>query len=430
MNEIGNQAERSKHKSSSTARALRLAYLTTEYPKVSHTFIRRELRELERRGHVVHRWAIRSPGEAIADSMDVAEVEKTFHCLDQSKTLLLTRAARVCVTRPLRMLSAARMAWRLHRRSPRGLVRHIAYIIEACTLLLESKKHQIEHVHVHFGTNCAAVALLMRTLGGPTYSFTVHGPDEFDDPVGHSLDMKAASASAVVAITDYCSAQLRRWLRYDDWAKIHVVHCTIDELFLAEQSRIDPQSSTLISIGRLSAQKGQLLLIEAVAQLLSEGVAIRLVLGGDGEMRDVVEQRIRELKIEQHVEITGWIAEAKVRRHIREARALVLPSFAEGLPVVIMEALAMGRPVISTAIAGIPELVRSGETGWLVSAGSIEQLVDAMREAMAAPVESLERMGQCGRELIRERHMPSVEAEKLESIFMNIVEGIATSGQR
>lgn len=423
MTDIDKQSERSSRAPKSAARAMRLAYLTTEYPKVSHTFIRRELTELERRGHVVERWAIRSPGNAIADPSDREELNKTFHCLKQSAVTLAGNAAGVLLTRPIKFLKAVRVARQLHKRSPRGFVRHVAYLIEACTLLNEAKKKNIEHVHVHFGTNCAAVALLMRELGGPTFSFTVHGPDEFDDPVGHSLDIKAASASTVIAITDFCSAQLRRWLRYEDWQKVHVVHCTVDEKFFDEHRPVDTKSRTLISIGRLSAQKGQLLLIEALARLVEEGIDVKVVLGGDGEMRDVIERRIRELKVHDRVEITGWISEAEVRKQLLTSRGLVLPSFAEGLPVVIMEALAMGRPVISTAVAGIPELVQTGETGWLVSAGSVDQLVDAMRAMMETPAAQLNELGENGRRLVRERHQAATEAAKLEAIFENIISG-------
>lgn len=396
---------------------LRLAYLTTEYPKVSHTFIRREIVELERRGHSVMRLAIRDSGGAVADAADRAEAEKTFHCLSQPKWRLFWDAAVVKVRHPLRWLSAVSAMFAMARRSDRGLLRHVAYLVEAASLLRQVQRAGIEHVHVHFGTNAAAVARLMRRLGGPSYSITVHGPDEFDAPVGLSLRDKVREAAFVVAISDFCSAQIRRWADISDWKKIHVVRCTVDEKFLQDAQPVAGRSTMLVCVGRLSAQKAQLLLVEAMGRLVREGVDLRLVLAGDGEMRQAVEQRIAELALEDRVKITGWIDETQVRRYLLDSRALVLPSFAEGLPVVIMEAFALGRPVVSTSIAGIPELLRHGENGWVVPAGNVEALVEALRQLMETPVERLTTMGLAGQQRVRLRHTANTEVTRLEILF-------------
>jgi colanic acid/amylovoran biosynthesis glycosyltransferase len=175
----------------------------------------------------------------------------------------------------------------------------------------------------------------------------------------------------------------------------------------------------LVCVGRLCAAKGQLLLIEAVHQLVSEGIPVQLVLVGDGELRPTIEALITQLQVQDHVEITGWANTASVRQQLLAARAMVLPSFAEGLPVVIMEALALGRPVITTYIAGIPELVESGVCGWLVPAGSIETLTAALRAALQAPVDQLEAMGQVGARRVFQHHHGATEAAKLVKLFQN-----------
>jgi glycosyltransferase involved in cell wall biosynthesis len=200
-----------------------------------------------------------------------------------------------------------------------------------------------------------------------------------------------------------------------------VIHCTVGPEFLEHATPIREDSRTLLSVGRLSAQKGQLLLIEAMRRLRSEGVDARLVLAGDGEMRAEIEQAIRAAGLEDRVVITGWVDEAAVREHLRSARALVQPSFAEGLPVVMMEALAMCRPVIATAIAGVPELVRSGECGWIVPAGNVEELVSAMRDALRRPVADLNRMGVAGAERVRTHHLTSTEVARLEQLLQGSV---------
>jgi colanic acid/amylovoran biosynthesis glycosyltransferase len=401
---------------------LRIAYLTTEYPKVSHTFIRREIVELERRGHHMLRLAIRSSNGAIADAADQEEASRTIACLSLPTMTILMSIASVKLRHPLRWLRAMEMAWRMSRVSDRGLLRHAAYLIEAATLLRICERERIGHVHVHFGTNAAAVARLMRCLSGQTlsYSMTVHGPDEFDSPRAFSLGEKVADAAFVCAISDFCSAQIRRWSEPRDWEKIQVVRCTVGTEFFDRAKPIATNSRTLLSVGRLSAQKGQLLLIEAMARLCDEGVDLKLILAGDGEMRSEIERAISAARLNDRVTITGWVDEATVREHLLASRALVQPSFAEGLPVVMMEALAMRRPVIATTIAGVPELVRAGECGWLIPAGNVDELVEAMRNAMATPVETLNQMGAAGAQRVRERHYTPTEVDKIEALLAEV----------
>jgi colanic acid/amylovoran biosynthesis glycosyltransferase len=173
----------------------------------------------------------------------------------------------------------------------------------------------------------------------------------------------------------------------------------------------------LICVGRLCEQKGQLLLVEAARILLAKGIDFELVLAGDGEMRPEIDAFIDDHKLRSVVRITGWISSDQVRDEILAARALVLPSFAEGLPVVIMEAMALRRPVISTYIAGIPELVHSGEHGWLVPAGDVEALVEAIQNCLAATGEKIDQMGQAGRHRLQLRHDADAEAKKLHELF-------------
>lgn len=415
------ESDRSQHDTDKASRPMRLAYLTTEYPKVSHTFIRREILELERRGHEVTRLAIRDSAGAIADPVDRQEQERTFHCLSQSRLRLFKDAAAVMIRHPRRWVESALMAWRMSRRSDRGLFRHIAYLVEAACLLRLVRQKRIEHLHVHFGTNAAAVARLMRGLGGPPYSFTVHGPDEFDAPVALALEEKVSDAAFVVAITDYCAAQLHRWARPEDWDKIEVVHCTVADEFFEQCVPIPEDSRSLVCVGRLSAQKGHLLLLDAVKSLHDQGVDLQLVLAGDGEMRAEVERRIEELNLRGNVSITGWISEQQVRQYLLSSRGLVLPSFAEGLPVVIMESLALGRPVITTRITGIPELVKDGENGRLVTAGNLQELQLAVRWLAETPVDTLEQMGMAGRQHVGEGHRVADEVDKLEHLFARVV---------
>ena len=395
---------------------MRLAYLTTQYPSVSHTFIRREILTLESMGFSVFRSAIR-PGSGVVDAADKSEAEQTFQVLAQSKPGLLVQALVCFIGRPAAALRALAVAMAMGRVSERGRLKHIAYWLEAGVLYRRYKQEQIDHVHVHFGTNAASVARLARVLGGPTYSMMIHGPDEFDQAIGHSLGAKMEDAAFTVAITDYCAAQLRRWVDYEHWDKIKVVGCTVGEQWFDAAEPVADNAHSLVCVGRLCPQKGQTLLVDAFALALARGAKGKLVLVGDGEQRDAVEERIAACNVADAVSITGWQDEAAVRGYLLASRGLVLGSFAEGLPVVIMEALALQRPVVSTMIMGIPELVQDGVNGWLVPAGNVEQLADAIYEVLTVPVHQLHVMGEAGQSRVRERHLAETEVAKLAAHF-------------
>jgi len=274
----------------------------------------------------------------------------------------------------------------------KGLAYHLVYIAEAATILRMTKANGIRHLHAHFGTNSAEIAMLTHVLGGPPYSFTVHGPEEFLRPMG--LEEKAHRAAFVITVSHFGRSQMLMRLPLRDWDKVKVVRCGLEPGFYSVPSRPVADSKRFVCVGRLCEAKGQFLLIQAVAALAARGIAIELVLAGDGPLRPALEQQIEALGVSNQVRITGWISSDRVREEVLAARALVLPSFAEGLPVVVMEAMALRRPVLTTYVAGIPELVRPGENGWLFAAGSQENLEAALIDCLEAPVERLRAMGE------------------------------------
>jgi glycosyltransferase involved in cell wall biosynthesis len=396
---------------------VKVAYLTNQYPKTSHSFVRREIVGVEAEGICVERVSVRRTTEELVDPRDREEAARTHVLLGGGVAGLLIPAFGALLRAPGRFLSALAAAVRLGRRSDRGVLVNLVYLLEACELCAFARLNGVDHVHAHFGTNPPLVTLLAQLLGGPTYSFTVHGPEEFDRPRFLRIGEKIASAKFVVAISEFGRSQLFRWCELAHWPRIQVVHCGVDELFLGLEPTPVPDVPRLVCVGRLCEQKGQLLLVEAAARVAEDDVPFELVLAGDGEMRAEVEARIAELGISGRVRITGWLAGEEVRSEVLAARAFVLPSFAEGLPVVIMEALALHRPVISTYVAGIPELVTPGECGWLVPAGDVDALAAAMKDALAAPVDELARMGATGAARVAERHDARIEAKKLAALF-------------
>ncbi len=397
--------------------SLRVAYLVNQYPKVSHSFIRREILALERQGVSVQRIAVRGWDGALVDAEDHRERERTQYLLQDGVAALAWPTLRTLVAAPARFARALALAWRMGRRADRPLPVHVVYLAQACRLLGWLRDAGATHLHAHFGTNPAEVAMLVHMLGGPPYSFTVHGPEEFDRPQFLGLGEKLRRCAFAVAISSYGRSQLYRWVEHAHWPKVHVVHCGIERAFHAVAAGAPPARPRLVCVGRLCEQKGQLLLVQAAHRLRRRGIPFELVLAGDGEMRADIESLVASLDLRDQVRITGWISSLQVRDEILASRALVLASFAEGLPVVVMEAMALRRPVIATAVAGIPELVRPPEHGWLLPAGDVDALAAAMEACLAAPPELLARMGEAAHRRVLERHDIDTEAAKLAALF-------------
>lgn len=399
---------------------LRLGYLVNSYPMPSLTFIRREIAALEDDGATIVRYAVRDAELPLVDPADRLEYERTKRLLDVGLVGLLWAMLSTAGTSPRSFLRGLNAAVRLALASERGLPVHIAYLAEACLLRRWAIDDRVEHIHTHFAMNAAAVAMLSRIMGGPTYSLTVHGPEEFDAPSGLGLRQKVAHAKFVAAISSYARSQIWRWADPADWGKVEIVRCGVDDSFLNHKAVDPPDEPVLLTIGRLAGQKGQLVLIDAAAILARRGRRFHLRVIGDGELREQIEIHIADAGLEEFVELMGWRSGPEVRAALEGSRALVLSSFAEGLPVVIMEAFALERPVVSTAIAGIPELVRPGESGWLVPAGSAEALADALEEVLDTPPATLRAMGARGAAQVAIQHDVRREARRIAELCRGV----------
>jgi colanic acid/amylovoran biosynthesis glycosyltransferase len=390
---------------------LKIAYFINQYPKVSHTFIRREILAMERQGFSVQRIALRGWNESLPDAVDRQEQERTQYVLREGLRGLLFPFLRSLIFSPSKTCASLCLAVRVSAQTDGRLLHHLVCVAEAARSLIWIERSRASHLHAHFGTNSAEIAMQIRVLGGPPFSFTVHGPEEFLAPL--ALEEKTSRSAFAVAISSFGRSQLYLRLPAACWPKIRVVHCGVESGFYAGAMNSRNFDSRLVCIGRLCEAKGQLLLVEAIALLKQRGISADLVLAGDGPMRAEIENRVRELGLQDRVRLTGWISSDRVREELLAARAMVLPSFAEGLPVVIMEALALNRPVISTYVAGIPELVKDGENGWLVPAGSVHDLSTAIEDCLSRSSDEIERMGEAGRRVVIERHSIDIEAAKL-----------------
>jgi colanic acid/amylovoran biosynthesis glycosyltransferase len=396
----------------------KVAYFINQYPKISHAFIRREILALERHGLNIQRIALRGWDAEIIDAEDREEQRRTQYVLQDGLGPLFTAMLKLLIADPGHFLSALALAIRIGWRAHRPLRYHLVCFAEACRTLPWLKALGARHVHAHFGTNAAEIVMLVRVLGGPSYSFTVHGPEEFDKPEFLHIREKVRHSAFVVAITSFARSQLYRWVEYAQWPKIKVIHCGIEAAFHENASfPLTGEIPRLVSVGRLSAEKGQLLLVDAAHALARKGIEFELVLVGDGEMRGEIEALIAKYSLQGKVRLTGSISTERLREEMLRARGLVLPSFAEGLPMVIMEAMALRRPVLTTFVAGIPELVIPGKTGWLFPAGSVDALTDALEDFLSRSADELRIMGDAAYLRVLERHAIDVEVKQLADLF-------------
>ena len=395
---------------------MRLAYLLNSYPMTSTTFIRREIAAIERAGVPVRRFAVRHWDQRLVDPQDMSERGRVEYLLSGRGGRLLAGLAAHALLHPGSFGEALETVGELHRAAGGGFVRHGAYLAQAIRLRKRCVQLGITHVHAHFSTNAATVAMLCHLLGGPRYSFTVHGPDELERLAENSVTDKVQHAAFVIAISGYCRDRLQAALPAHLHGRIRIVPCGIDLRDYPAEPGPPPMSARLLSVGRLCPQKGQVEIPAAIAAAAADYPDLSVVLIGDGESRAAIEREIMATATGGRIKLLGWRSNAEVRRRIGETRALLLPSHAEGLPIVIMEAFAMGRPVITTRIAGIPELV-DGTCGWLVEPGDANGLAEAIRQAMAATRTALAKMGREGRRRVVARHDLDRIAPQLIELF-------------
>jgi len=395
----------------------RIAYLVNQYPKTSHSFVRREIHALERLGWEVRRFSIRSVREPLVEQVDREERERTLVLLDLPILTLALSVLSAALLRPHRFAAAGWLAIHMLAKAGGRRLRPLGWWLVACVLLREFRRAGVERVHAHFGTNSTAVALLCEALGGPPYSFTAHGTESFDAPPTISLPLKIHRARFVATVSEYGRSQLMRWCPRSEWPKLHVVRCGLATDYSSAEVDRPPSAKRLACVARLSPEKGLFVLVEALGRLAAEGAEFELTLVGDGPLKDDLIAFAEQRGVAQRIRFVGWGDGALVQREIRAARALVTPSLAEGLPVVIMEAFALHRPVIASEVGGIGELVETGETGWLVAPGSADALLSALRAALAATPEELALLAARGAERVRQLHNVDAAARQLSSLF-------------
>ncbi|MCL4691937.1 MAG: glycosyltransferase [Candidatus Hydrogenedentes bacterium] len=396
---------------------LRIAYMTGEYLRVSpFVFIYREISALRRAGVHVETISVRGVSESECVSPEQkAERETTYVLVPFSIGALAKAHGRLKFTAPSRYLRALRLAWSTRQPGIKGLLYQLAYFLEAGLVAERMRQCGLIHLHNHLGASSCTVAMLAAELGGFTFSCSLHGPDIFFEPYRWRLDAKLKRALFVCCISHFCRSQAMIWTPPERWNRLHIIHCGVEpEVF--EPRQHDGAGKRLIFVGRLAAVKGIPILLEAIAHLRDAHPDIELVLAGDGPDRGWIERRSQELGIANRVRVTGYLSQDRVREELRASDIFVMASFAEGVPVVLMEAMATGLPVIATRIAGIAELVDDGESGFLTPPSDTGSLVERI-DALLRDPQLRSRMGIAGRQKVEADFDTAKEGGKLRKIL-------------
>jgi colanic acid/amylovoran biosynthesis glycosyltransferase len=405
---------------------MRIAYLVGEYPRVSHTFVRREVEGLRERGVTVATFAIRpAPAAELLTEDDRRAAAQTWTILPPRWLALGAAHARALARSPLRYLDTLALALRLSAGGLRNGLWQFFYFLEAILLWDRLRSQGIRHVHAHFANVATAVSLLVAHFGGErwSWSFTMHGQTEFDDVTRYGLAEKVRRARFVACISDYCRSQLMKLVEEEQWAKLEIVRCGIDPTMWEIPERDGRRRGVeLLCVGRLVADKGQGILLEALAELRRDGHDVRVTFAGDGPARGQLERRAERLGVADSVAFAGHVGTDRIRDFYAAADVFCLPSFAEGVPVVLMEAMASGLPVATTRIMGIPELVEGGVSGELVPPGRPDALAAAIARLAAEP-ERRAAYGRAGREKVVAQYDVRSWVAELHGLYSRYLDG-------
>jgi glycosyltransferase involved in cell wall biosynthesis len=396
-----------------------IAYLVSRYPELSMIFVLREVLVLRALGFRIDTASI-NPPDRLPEKLTPTEREEAArtYCVKchgvagaataHAKTLLLNFAGYWC---------GVWLAFRLAGLDLGRLFLNLMYFTEGLVVGGWMRRNGHTHLHVHLASQAASVGLFVHTVFGVGYSMTVHGPDEFYDAKGMYLAQKIAAADFLVCISAYTRSQLMKLSPYVHWKKLVVVRLGIDPMLFSPVPHLAASDCfEILCVGRLTPAKGQHLLIDAVDRLTQQGRRVRLRLVGDGPDYTSLRARADRLADPKSVIFEGAVNQDRIRSIYAMANVFCLPSFAEGLPVALMEAMSMQIPCVSTRIAGIPELIRDGIDGLLVPASDLDALVDALARLMDDD-ELRNRLARGGRARILEHCDLRRNVEALAAVF-------------
>lgn len=416
---MSHEAQMATTKREDAATGPRMAYLVSQYPAFSHTFILHEVRHLKDLGFAIAVASINDPDREPArfTAEEAAEAKLVYYIKRDGALGALKALLSALVRRPGRTLAGLWYTLRLGGADLGKIGYGLFYFVEALMVGRWMRQQAIGHLHVHFATPASTVGLICKQVFPIGFSFMVHGPDEFYDAPGYRLREKIAGADFVLAIGTYCRSQLMKLSPPSCWDKFEVCPLGVDpERFRPAAFRETPDPLEVICVGRLVPAKGQHILVRAMARLRQDGARVRLRLVGDGPDRASLERQVSDLGLADVVLFEGAVNQDRVRALYGGADVFALASFAEGIPIVLMEAMAMEIPCVTTFITGIPELIRDGLDGLLAAPSDDVELAAAI-ERLAHDPALRRRLGQAGRQRVLDKYHLGRNTGHLAAVF-------------
>ena len=397
---------------------MRLAYFTNTYPRATDTFIRREVLGLRARGLDVLTYSVRKSDAAHdVEEEVISEKNNTQYLLPFNILGLILSNIKLFFKTPVRYLQVLSLAFKTKRPGFKGFLLQVAYFLEATALAKLLSTDKIEHLHNHLGDNSGTVTLLAAKLIDIPYSISIHGPHIFFDALHWALDVKTEHAKFIACIGYFCTSQMMLYTDKQYWSKFQIIRCGVN-LEQFEYTPPDRKAQKMVYVGRLSSEKGVPVLFKSIEILKSHQYTLELTLLGDGEDRQFLENLAQEMQISELIKFGGFVDQKDIVKILRASDIFVLPSFAEGIPVALMEAMAMGIPVIATHVGGVSELVVDQITGQVVSPADANGLANAIAHYADNP-EFCKTIADNARDKVAREFNIEDSVDKLAKLFLN-----------
>jgi glycosyltransferase involved in cell wall biosynthesis len=399
---------------------MKIAYMMSRFPKISETFILYEILEQERLGNAVEVYPLLRERQPVTHPEAVKMTERAHFHPFISLPIIFANLY-FLLRHPVKYLKTLFEVLSGTLGSANFFLGAVTYWPKSVRFAYEMQRQGIEHVHAHFCNHPALAALIIHRLTGIPFSFTVHGSDLHKDK--RMLDKKVAASAFAVTISNFNKGEMLKACGDGLRDKIHIIRCGIDsEVFLPAEQKNGKAPFRIICVASYEEVKGHKYLVEACRLLRERGIDFVCDLIGDGPVRGQVAKQIAVANLQDKVIIHGSRKRQEVADMVRAADVKVLASVPtaegkrEGIPVVIMEAMASGLPVISSQLSGIPELVDNGRTGILVAPGDAEALAEALQKLYENPALCYS-MGQAGREKVLREFNMKINVAALANLF-------------
>ncbi|MGB0012870.1 MAG: glycosyltransferase family 4 protein [Candidatus Sulfotelmatobacter sp.] len=359
---------------------LTVAYLANQFPAAVEPYVSEEIHELQRRGVKVIPGSVRRPDQTQGSSSNEV-LEWPTLCLQPVRVLTLLRSLFFAATRWQQIsILLVRILWQ-GTENPNRRLRALLHTWLGAYYAVLLQKREVDHIHVHHGYFGSWIAMVAARLLGISFSFTLHGSDLLLH--GAYLDTKLKYCHSCLTISDYNRSYILDHFPALDSKKVKVSRLGVDTAPAGDLSQVsvpNPQYSfRLLAVGRLHAVKGHAFLLRACSRLRDAGLDFKCVIAGEGPERQRLEFLIRTYRLQRNVTLLGHVARQEMEALYRDAELVVLTSLSEGIPLVLMEAMARGRIVLAPAITGIPELVIPEKTGFLYKPGDLEDFLRSIR---------------------------------------------------